>query len=90
MVEHKGRFRCKDANAVAVYSVNNVESTALIHITVKPLFKTCTAEPVTENTPHIQHKMDFSNDDIVFGEAKTVEIPNTTCGCDKAKHFTPV
>lgn len=90
VVEHKKWLRCKDANAGAIFSVNNVESAELITIPIKPLFKTCTEEPVTENAPYIQHKRDFSEDNIVFSEAETVEIPNTTCGCDRAKHFTPV
>ena len=90
VVEHKEWFRCKDANADATFSANDVESGALIQIPVKPLFKTCTAEPVSQKAPNIQYKRDFSNDEIIFGEAETVEIPNTTCRCDRAKHFAPL
>jgi len=56
VVEHKEWFRCKDTNEDATFSVNDVESGALIQIPVKPLFKTCTAEPVSQKAPNIQYE----------------------------------
>ena len=90
VVEHKERLCGEDAHAVTVFLFNNVKSGELVSIPVKPLFKTGGGIPVRQNSPYIQHKWNFSDNNIILGQTEAVKIPETTRGWDTAKHFTPI
>ena len=53
VVEHKERLRGEDANAVTVFSFDNVKSGELVSIPVKPLFNIGRGKPVRQNSPYI-------------------------------------
>ena len=53
VVEDKEWIRRENANAVAVFSVDNVKSAELVCIPVKPFFKTGRKEPMSKKSPHI-------------------------------------
>ena len=90
VVEHKERLRGEDANAFTVFPFDNVKSGELVSIPVKPLFKTGGRIPVRQNSPYIQHKRHFSDNNKILGQTEAVKIPETTRGWDTAKHFTPI
>ena len=90
VVEHKERFRGENANAVTGFPFDDVKSGELVSIPVKPLFNTVSEKPVRQNSPYIQHKRHFSDNNIILGQTEAVKIPETTRGWDTAKHFTPL
>ena len=90
VVEHKERLRGENANAVTGFPVDDVKSGELVSIPVKPLFSTGSEKPVRQNSPCIQHKRHFRDNNIILGQAEAVKIPETTRGWDTAKDFTPL
>ena len=87
VVEDKEWISCEHANAIAIFSADDMKSAELVCIPVKPLFKTGREEPMTENLPNIQHKGDFGQNNIIFSQAEAVKIPNATCGRYSTKHL---
>ena len=75
MVEHKEWFSCEDANAVAIFSVNNVESDELVCIPVKPFFKTRGRKPAAEKSPYAKNERDFRHNNIIISKTEAVNVP---------------
>ena len=88
VMEHKEGICRKDANAVAVLSVDHVESCAFVWIPVKPLFRACSEEPVTEDSPDVINEGSFGKHYVVIGEAETMKIRCAIGWPDSANHFT--
>ena len=53
VVKYKERIRSEDANAVSVFSVDDVKSGALVWIPVKPIFVSGPEKFVAEDSPDV-------------------------------------
>lgn len=88
MVEHKERVHREDAQAIAVLSIDNVESGTLVWIPVKPLFRAGGKELVAEYSPNVIHERNFGDHNVVISERETVEICRSIGWRDFANHLT--
>ena len=88
VVKHKERVHREDAQAVAVLSIDNMESGTLVWIPVKPLFRAGGKESVAEDSPNVIDERTFGDHNVVISERETVEIRRSIAWGDFAKHLT--
>ena len=88
VVEHKEGVHGENTQTMAILSIDNVESSGLIWVPIKPLLRARRENLASENSPEVVNERTFGDHNVVISERETVEICRSIGWRDFANHLT--